>query len=91
MEIDLIARHGAMVIFIEVKTRRSRQFGPPELAVDARKQRKLVQGALAWLGEKGRGVSLARFDVIAWQVDSTSRTSEAWECRHIEGAFEAGP
>ena len=91
VEIDLIARRGRMVIFVEVKTRRSRRFGPPELAVDARKQRKLVQGALAWLSEKGRGVSHARFDVIAWQVESTSKASETWECRHIEGAFEAGP
>ena len=91
VEIDLVARQGRTVVFVEVKTRRSRQFGPAELAVDARKQRRLIRGALAWLAEKGRGVANARFDVIAWEVDSSSISPDHWKCRHFEGAFEGEP
>lgn len=36
-EIDLVMRQGAQVVFIEVKSRRTALFGPPEEAVDRRK------------------------------------------------------
>jgi len=89
VEMDLIARRGGLVVFIEVKTRRTRLFGPPEMAVDTAKRRRLVRGAQVWLNENGRGVAGARFDVIGWQVESTS-TGEMWHLRHLEAAFEAG-
>jgi putative endonuclease len=37
VEIDLVAARGALVVFVEVKTRAARGFGAPEEAVDARK------------------------------------------------------
>ena len=89
VEIDLVVRRGRTVVFVEVKTRRSRRFGPAELAVDARKQSRLIQGALAWLSQKGRGVAHARFDVIAWEIGADSTNRDHWKCRHLEGAFEA--
>ena len=91
VEIDLVARRGRTVVFVEVKTRRSRRFGPAELAVDARKQSRLIRGAVAWLATKGRGVAQARFDVIAWEVGRASTNPDHWKCRHLEGAFEAEP
>lgn len=91
VEIDLVVRRGRTVVFVEVKTRRSRRFGPAELAVDARKQSRLIRGAVAWLARKGRGVARARFDVIAWEVGSGSTNHDHWKCRHLEGAFEAEP
>ena len=90
VEIDLVARQGRTLVFVEVKPRRSRRFGPAELAVDARRQQRMFRGALAWLAESGRGISAARFDVIAWQVDPRPKGSEEWRCRHFEGAFEGG-
>jgi putative endonuclease len=87
VEIDLIARRGRLLVFVEVKTRRSRAQGPPELAVDARKQARLVRGAAAWLHEHPRRVGEVRFDVIACERDPDG----AWRLRQVRGAFDAGP
>lgn len=89
VEIDLVARRGRLIVFVEVKTRRSARFGPPELAVDPRKQARLVRGAGAWLAEHGRGVSRTRFDVVACEVGPDETGRETWRLRHIPGAFEA--
>ena len=61
-EVDIIARDGEYLVFIEVKTRRSRKFGSPFEAVDVRKQQKIVKIASAYLQGKERPV---RFDVVA--------------------------
>ena len=90
VEIDLVARRGPLVAFVEVKTRRSSRFGPPELAVDPRKQERLVRGAAAWLAAHGRGVGAVRFDVIACEVARDERGASLWRIRHIAGAFDAG-
>jgi len=89
VELDLVVRRGRTVVFVEVKTRRSHRFGAPELAIDARKRRRLVRGAYAWLRERGRGFQSARFDVIAWQVFSRGSGETTWKLRHIQNAFEA--
>ncbi len=44
-EIDLIARDKGVLVFIEVKTRRSRAFGPPAMAVTPEKQRHLIKAS----------------------------------------------
>ena len=86
VEIDLVATRGRLVVFVEVKTRRSRAAGAPEEAVDFRKRERLARGALAWLAANGRPGLRARLDVIACEWDGESR----WLVRHWEGAFEAG-
>src|SRR5690606_9011733 len=65
VELDLVARRGRTVAFVEVKTRRTRGAGAPEEAVDARKRARLARGAAAWLAAHGRPGLLARLDVIA--------------------------
>jgi putative endonuclease len=86
VEIDLVAARGVVVVFVEVKTRRSRAAGVPEEAIDARKRARLVRGAAAWLAAHGRPGWQARFDVVACEevADGTLRV------RHLEGAFDAG-
>lgn len=83
-EIDLIARDGDMLVFVEVKTRRR---GEPAEAVTLRKQRRLTLAALHFLKKHGlldkvRG----RFDIVAivWPDDRDEPTIE-----HIPNAFEA--
>ena len=49
LEIDLVARRGAVVAFIEVKTRFSDAFGSPLEAVTAAKQREISRVAGAWI------------------------------------------
>ena len=51
-EIDIIALHGNVLVFVEVKSRRSDKFGVPQLAVGAKKQEKLSKIALYYLKEK---------------------------------------
>jgi putative endonuclease len=64
-EIDLVAVDGKTVVFVEVKTRRSAAKVHPDEAVDARKQRRLTQAALAFLKTHGLLECAARFDVVA--------------------------
>jgi putative endonuclease len=85
VEIDVIAARGRLVVFVEVKTRRSRRLGPPEDAVDARKQARLAAGAAAWLREHPGLAARVRFDVIACEGDGAG-----FRLRHLQGAFDAG-
>lgn len=63
-EIDLIARHGGMLVFIEVKTRRSSKFGSPQEAVHPAKQKRLRHLAEYYLHQQGLEEVTVRFDVI---------------------------
>jgi len=86
VELDLIVRRGTLVAIVEVKARRSGDYGMPEEAVDARKQARLVRGGAAWLREaRLRGVRRVRFDVVACLETSDG----TWQLRHWEGAFDA--
>ncbi|MGH0032086.1 MAG: YraN family protein, partial [Myxococcota bacterium] len=87
VEIDLVVERAGTLVFVEVKTRRTRRFGPPEASVDARKQARLVRGAHAWLRAERRRPRRVRFDVVACEPDPDGR----WRIRHLEAAFEAGP
>ncbi len=64
-EMDLIGKEKDTLVFIEVKTRTSMDFGPPQLAVTSWKQRQLSKVALNFLKEKKIGDVKARFDVVA--------------------------
>ena len=64
-EIDIIAKEKDTLVFIEVKTRTSTVFGPPQLAVNSAKQMQLSKVALYFLKEKGLEDVKARFDVVA--------------------------
>ncbi len=70
-EIDLVARQGKTLVFIEVKLRRSLQFGTPAEAVTLRKQQRLRRAAQFYLMQYPQQAESIRFDVIAilWQGD----------------------
>ncbi len=86
VELDLIARRGSLLVFVEVKTRHTGGVGRGEDAVDARKRARLIRGASAWLHTNGRGIRRARFDVIVCERLSSD---EGWRLRHWEAAFDA--
>ena len=88
VEIDLVVERAGVVVFVEVKTRRSTRHGVGELAVGGSKRQRLIRGALAWLREHERRARRIRFDVIAWQVDDRDPQA-AWKLTHYEGAFDA--
>ncbi len=64
-EMDIIAQEKDTLAFIEVKTRTSMSFGPPQLAVNTAKQMQLSKVALHFLKEKKIEDVKARFDVVA--------------------------
>ncbi|RLE08726.1 YraN family protein [Candidatus Aerophobetes bacterium] len=85
-EIDIIAREKDNIVFVEVKTRRSDDFGLPQEAVSYRKQRRLTKIALGYLAyHRLRGMN-CRFDVVGILM---GRGGEVKNVELIKGAFEA--
>ncbi len=83
-EVDIGARDGATVVFVEVKTRRNTSFGPPQASVTPFKQRQISKAALSWLAKRRLQEASARFDVIAILL----REHEVPAIDHIRNAFE---
>lgn len=63
-ELDLIMRHEQSLVFVEVRYRRSSRFGGAIASVDAKKQRKLIATAQAYLQQHPHD-GPCRFDVVA--------------------------
>ena len=63
-EVDIVARDGASLSFVEVKTRTRRGYGRPLDAVDVAKQALIERGANSWLNLLGTRNILWRFDVV---------------------------
>lgn len=63
-EVDLIARDGDVLVFIEVKTRRSADYGPPERAIGAQKRSKLLRAARVYVAGCRISWDRVRFDVV---------------------------
>jgi len=84
VEIDLVVERGGTLAFVEVKTRASTRHGAPALAVDARKQRRILRGAGAWMRTQRVRPRRIRFDVVScWRADDGS-----WRIDHWPGAFD---
>ncbi len=64
-EIDIIAREGDTIAFIEVKTRTSDSIAMPEENVDARKRNHIRRAAHAYIADHGDDETYYRFDIVA--------------------------
>ena len=84
-EIDIIARQGPVLCFIEVKTRSDMAFGPPEEALTITKIKRISKAAQAYIQKKKLWDTPVRFDVVTVNYDS-----EKPEVTLIKGAFESG-
>ncbi|MFB6344826.1 MAG: YraN family protein [bacterium] len=80
-ECDLVITQDDILAFVEVKTRRTKQFGPPEEAITPTKKDHLRKIAQYYLGNHETSRH-CRFDVVAIQLIDGSTS-----IRHIEGAF----
>lgn len=88
-ELDIVARDGRTLVFVEVKAGRAdSRFGPerPVLAVDARKQRRIRRLATAWLAANRDlpRCDRIRFDAVGVTLD---RAGHPLAVEHIENAF----
>ena len=63
-EIDLIARHGDSLVFVEVRCKRTDDYGTPAESITPAKQRKIVLTAQHYLYTNGLGDINCRFDVV---------------------------
>jgi putative endonuclease len=84
-EIDLLARDGPTLVFVEVKARRGSPGDPPEAAVNARKRARLGRLALGYLAARRLGERSCRFDVVGVLLDETGGVIDT---RHIRNAFD---
>ena len=82
-EIDIIARDGATLVFVEVKTRADESFGRPEESVTPGKQRQIRRIAQGYLVENPLGDVGCRFDVISILF----RGADDYRLEHFVDAF----
>lgn len=82
-EIDIIARDRDTLAFIEVKARRSDEYGHPKEAVTRQKQKKISLVAMQYLKETRQSDARARFDVVSIRFDRNRPEIEI-----IKNAFE---
>ena len=83
-EIDLVARDGKVLVFVEVKTRASERYGRPIAAVDQHKRRVTSRAAMRYIKKLKKPDVMFRFDVV--EVIGTP-DSDGSEIRHIEEAY----
>jgi len=86
-EVDVVAFDKDTVCFIEVKARRSGNFGLPQEAVSPFKQKRIMRVALAFLKERRMLERKVRFDVVALACSAEGR---AYRAEIIKAAFSEG-
>jgi putative endonuclease len=84
-EIDIVAKEGSSLAFVEVKTRQSTYFGLPEEAVSYEKRRHLTRVAWGYLTHHHINEAKCRFDVVSVLMNDHG----VKEIRLIKNAFEA--
>lgn len=83
-ELDLVAEDGQTLVFIEVKARRSGEFGGAIHAVHRQKQQKLARLASQFLAQRHWMERSCRFDVLLLQATETAEL----RVEHIQNAFD---
>jgi putative endonuclease len=83
-ELDIVARDGAVLVFVEVKTRAGRRFGEAAEAVTFTKQRRITRLAHEYLLRHHLSDCPCRFDVVSVHLDAGAPVVEV-----IQGAFDA--
>ena len=85
-ELDLVARDGTALCFIEVRSTTSDQWGGPLATIDLRKRRQIIRAARWFLAARRPAFEQIRFDVVA--VIWRGASPPAFEL--VQGAFDAG-
>lgn len=81
LEVDIIARDSDTIVFIEVKTRSSSEYGEPESFVSLKKQRFIISAANQYIIEKNLDADV-RFDIISILTENSET-----DIKHLPDAF----
>src|SRR4051794_20855731 len=82
LEIDVIARRGPLVVFCEVRSRRSAHVMTPAQSIDPRKVARVRSAAAQWLRATKHSATQVRFDVASVLFDRPEG-----RLNYLEGAF----
>jgi putative endonuclease len=82
--LDIVARDGATLVFVEVKTRTSACYGAGADAVTAGKRRRIVQLATDYISRRRLGGCACRFDVVSIRFEAGGPVIEVFQ-----NAFDA--
>ncbi len=85
-EVDVVAKTGDTLVFVEVKARAGKSHGSPTEAVGPKKQRQITRVALDYMRGSGTRPGQVRFDVVAVSVSSDASVLTV---EHIPNAFPA--
>jgi len=77
-ELDVVARDGNLLVFVEVRSRRSAEYGCALEAVSWHKRRKVTRVAMAYLAARKPRFAEARFDVVAITGNELVHIKDAW-------------
>lgn len=83
-ELDLVVERAGVVVFVEVKARRTNAFGGAPYAVDSRKQVRIIKLAAHYLAQHKLNNQSCRFDVLLCAGASADPSA----IEHIQNAFE---
>ena len=86
VELDLVARDGEQLVFVEVKTRLSDEFGAPDRAIDWEKRRHIAYAARNYWLRAGWDPAKIRFDVISIVAGSAQPITHARDAFRVETA-----
>lgn len=86
LELDIVALDADTIVFVEVKTRTTENYGTPSLAVTRKKQKNITKAAQAWLAVNNKWDAPCRFDIVGLVGHSPTFSVE-----HICHAFELPP
>ena len=82
-ELDLVVRRGALIAFVEVKGRRTHDYGRPVEAITRRKRREIESGARWWVARHRTHGLRYRFDVVKVKPDGGG----GFAIRHLGDAW----
>lgn len=85
-EIDIVAHHKEFLVFVEVRSKKSLEYGAPEESITQRKKERLVSSALSYLEEHEAFRGSWRIDVVLIEFDEKDRARRVELIQHAVGA-----
>ena len=77
-ELDIVARDGGILCFVEVRSRGEGEHGHAAEMIDRKKQRQVARVAMHYIGLRNPAFDRSRFDVVAITGDDVQLIQDAW-------------